>query len=1333
VSHAPGMGEVTALCSRLVPHAATALAAAPGAAPAPAPALRAGRAAAGAGAGAVRPHELLSALSRLRQHAGWREPFAPAQWEALVAACVFCGPAGGATHASGEAPDALPTSGADDRMAGRARGDQSELPLTTAPGHDLPTVATLLEAVTRLAAGRAACLAPGPAARVARELLRQAAAALAARPAAPAPAAQEGAALASAATVLHCCALLGAWEPAAFAAVAQAAADALEWQQGRYTLAHESGHAPPPAPPGLPPAAAAAAALQAAAPPITAAVLSKIAFAACRAGLADERLARLLLQAAGGLVAAGARLAPAQLTAICEPAAALPPRAALIPIVQSLFRAALCGGDSGGGGDGARGAVECGAPEDALRRLHALHLWAAAAVPGGAGLGGALPAGLMERCRAAWARRGQRRGEDATESEAGWGCLPSEDDSASLGPCLGLPGAGGARGSSSCESSSGAGDAPPARGGRGCCGSGGSSARGSSPEPPRFESPAEAIRRCQAAAAAMASARAAALAGAGGAPLLWRGPKRPEETGEGRGRLASFPATALPSAKPGSAAGAALLGAPPGQQAGGTPRQPGWCPMWDVRTGGDGGDDEWDGAWDDAPGRVAAGDQQEWEEVGEEWSEEEQAPAAPAVAAGPEDGSAGAAVVPPNAAGANGGAAETGGDGDCSGKAAEAAEAEQWLAHAAAEAPDQAPAADGEGACLQGDCTAGPAADQEAGWRPQQQQAQQQAQQQTQQQQEQQQTQQQAQWQCAMVQPVAYYTPDGACHAAYWAIPYGPAQACQLQGVDASGAAAAASWGVQQGHQIAALRTAGGAGHAAAAQRLARTPPGDQQPQPPTPPAPPPPALLPGGTHAPGQRGQASMARPAAAVAGTAAAMSAALGCPVHVRAQSLGDAPRAPPSFSCHARAASMGLLPAAASCAPGPPQPAPYQRGAGQAEAAAGPIGGACGAPGGADAPAAPSAVAAALTALAAASASGAGGSPKQLRAAAARLGSALFRGLGAAAPADVAACITAWGQLGFVAGPQGLLAECLLVVQAACGRGAAAAGHTAPCLSSLEALGAVVAGLGELAEAASEADGGRLPAPPHLVHGAAAQCCATLASAMAASDGGDASVAGAAAGAALEGAARLRHRLSGGCLAPLAAAVARGCAAARARGGTGCAAAADAALRALQALALLRQVAPRAFSAATLPPPLVEGLAREFAAGLQGATHPGAPCAPRNIEDGGSGGCGGAWGVAEAAAAVAVFDATMHQLAAGWDLWDGAAAERCTERVAAALAAPHAAPPAGAARRAAAAQEQQPEGAAAVPVAAVPADAAGPAAGGSAEAAGGVQAAADRGATP
>jgi hypothetical protein len=337
-------------------------------------------------------------------------------------------------------------------------------------------------------------------------------------------------------------------------------------------------------------------------------------------------------------------------------------------------------------------------------------------------------------------------------------------------------------------------------------------------------------------------------------------------------------------------------------------------------------------------------------------------------------------------------------------------------------------------------------------------------------------------------------------------------------------------------------------------------------------------------------------------------------------------------------------------------------------------------------------PAEAAAALAALAAGGGGGGGGA-KPLRAAAARLGAAVFRGLGAAAPADVAACVAAWGRLGFVAGPQGLLAECLqalLAAVAAGGAGGPGQIQIQAQIISPEDLGAVVAGLGELAEAAGEADGGRLPAPPHLVHGTVAACCSALTERLceAQARGGEegAGAKARAAVAALEGAARLRHRLAGGCLAPLAAAVSAGCAAQREPG-----VAAALALRGLRALAALRTVAPRAFCAAALPRPLLAGLATTFVAALQQGQPP-----PAGLQEGPTfgvhdciGGSSGsqAWGVGEegtwrageARAAAGAFAAALRQLAVGGEPLSPATAEAFILDGAAALAAP---PPAAAA---------------------------------------------------
>ncbi|GBF90361.1 hypothetical protein Rsub_02467 [Raphidocelis subcapitata] len=397
-------------------------------------------------------------------------------------------------------------------------------------------------------------------------------------------------------------------------------------------------------------------------------------------------------------------------------------------------------------------------------------------------------------------------------------------------------------------------------------------------------------------------------------------------------------------------------------------------------------------------------------------------------------------------------------------------------------------------------------------------------------------------------------------------------------------------------------------------------------------------------------------------------------GCPVHSRALSLGAASSSNWSLACgdavHSRSASLGSVQAAhharrpshgsaaASSAPASPPPLSSDAAARQPAAAAG----------GADpakaagAAASPAEAAASLDALADGALAGA--SHRELRAAAARVGAQLFARLGCATPHELAACLAAWGRLGFVAGPQGLLEEVLRAFTAAC----AVAGAVA-----VEDLEAAMTGLGDLAEAAHDTDGGRLPAARHVVHAAAAQAAAALAAAVSGGggEGGAAGPARAFAGAraaanALAGAAALGHRLSGAAVGPLARAAACGCGAGGSHGER-----AAVSLRCLCALASLQRISPRAFSAATLPPEQLLRVAEAYVA----ATGQAAAEAAQQAEAASKGSpTGRKEGAARAASApdgeaVAAFGTALRQLAVA-ALIEPAAAERCIREAQAAI---------------------------------------------------------------
>jgi hypothetical protein len=427
---------------------------------------------------------VLWALSALRELPGWRDPFLPAQWEALADGAVLGG--------------GRPSGGARREQAGRPCG-----------GTMMADAATGLEAIARLSSGQAAVLCPGAAARCARELLRQA---VQAARRDPRRTLQSPGALAAAAAVLRRSAALGAWDAGAFDALAGAMAAALEAAQARAAAAEQPLAALPPAP-----------------------ALAHVALALCEVGRRDERLLRLLLQALGSLLATEARVGLGQAVDVCYAAAALQAPPSLAPLVQGLCQAVVLR-RQGGGGSGAGAPL---LPVETLRRLHAVHAWAAAAgaaTMGGAhggGLRGFLPPEVLRRCCQEAGPHGALPLPVPLPAVDASGCESGDDDP--LPPAHGCGhGRGGASdggqcGGSSCDSSSAGGSGgggPP---------SGLSSGRSSTPRPcspPVMEAGADGVELAPATSAQGDGAwQSWCDAGPGGCvpESCWQWQGRPEE------------------------------------------------------------------------------------------------------------------------------------------------------------------------------------------------------------------------------------------------------------------------------------------------------------------------------------------------------------------------------------------------------------------------------------------------------------------------------------------------------------------------------------------------------------------------------------------------------------------------------------------------------------------------------------------------------------------------------------------------------------------------------------------------------------------------------------
>jgi len=1185
----------------------------------------------------VTPTTLLWALSNLRRLPGWCEPFSPAQWQALIEGVVFA-------DSTPALPSTQRSSSFDD--GGLALDQNASPPPVRAavwPRLTLSEAAGIIEAVAGLhQVGRAggsssssSTMDPKAVHHCSHELLRQAAAAAAVPPAAASPADLLGrstagrALLGDAATVLHCAAVLGISTSPAFLSLASSVATALQsslsTRQQDVSTSMASAVAPP--------------------APET---LSRIAGAAVRAFYRDEHLARLLLQTAGSLVATTGRpLSLPQAASICYPAAALQLSAGLAPIVRELCKSAAAAAEGWASGAAGQWTRKRGkaqlrqqqqrqqevisyAPET-LQQLHALHNWMRGTT--GTGLEGVLSDGLMGRCNAAGAAQHAQRHQPPTLAAEASPCDLSDEDRRLTTNLE----------SSSCASSSAGGS----RGSEAVVnGSGASSGRSSSPAPPVQ-------------------------------PSYWVHARRSEDTGEGL-----YADSGLPSSQ---------AAQPPlncdswqqqpqmlMQQAVSYPPQPQPQPFvqgWYIQQPAAGHQacfQPWQGEW------YSSGEQQL--DVAEAYEEEQQQQQQQSAFDELEGGEAEQPVHEVDSL-ADGGSVEEQEEplnGADSGEEEEHCEELQGDDQGGAEQQGAVSGVPGSteevdeqqaGECSHG-VTAGGSEDtdtaaaddkddggdeQQAGEAmlpppPRQQQ--------------------QYRQQPSDCQYSPYYQqqPMMAMMPAAWTACYSPtAGGCWVPIITTNQQQYAVAYpssvaAPQQSCYVSAqppppaprtsrLSRPGSGAFSNAATTAHINQHQQQHSLPPTPPPPPPPPSLPGGGgHGYGhcRSQQVLHVRGSSLGAISSSATSAADASHHHSRAASLGS------FHSCHTRHGSRGSTSASASAASAPsPLPGTLLVACASAEAMLRLLesdGGVL---------AAPADIVAALNALSGASCQRDG--YKQLRAASARLGALLLQRLGDASARDLAGCIRAWGRLGFVAGPHGLMEGCLQAVQAAC----------CACCASMEDLETVVVGLGELAEAAAVKDGGRLPAPRHLVHSTVAQSCAALAGLLAAQQqpsvedqpGANAAAAQTEAGRAavntLHAAVLLGHRLSGACLAPLAQAVIRGChsGAAEER--------ADMSLRGLQALAGLFRVAPRSFVPHLLPADLIQRLAEAYsnaAADLMTAVrdHADDRESPASA-DGGNEGTAAAAGVHNQAGSAAELAAVLRALAAG-GLWEAAAAEKC-----------------------------------------------------------------------